>query len=447
MAGFFGKRNRSGPAAFAFGIDGVPHSLITKLMDEGVMPRASEIFHNGTLHKMKVTLPEISAVSWTSFMTGSGPGTHGVFGFTDFKPGSYKIRFPSFAELKAPTLWDRLGERGKLSVVINQPSTYPAREIPGSLISGFVAIDLRRAVHPPFLLNKLEQLDYEIDVDSARGGADPEHLFRELDSTLRGRERVWEYLWERGKWDFFELVVTGTDRLMHFQMHALADSTDRYHQRCLDYYNKVDLFLGKVFDRFVDEINGGKSPTGFYVFSDHGFAEIQREFYMNAWLCREGYLSFVTQQPESLTEVAAPTRAFCLDPTRVYVNRKDRFPGGSVDPGDVPELCREIRDKLMAVEFEGEKIFQAVHTGDKLYSGPEAHRAPDLVVVTKDGFDCKGWIRTGEPFGRSHFTGMHTWDDAFLWTAETMPDLFDITDIAGVIEKRLLDGDRQGDTS
>ncbi len=416
-------------------------------MADGVMPRASGIFGTGQLHKMKVTLPEVSAVSWTSFMTGSSPGNHGIYGFTDFKPGSYDIRYPAFTEMKTPTLWDRLGEGGKRSVVINQPATYPAREIPGSLISGFVAIDLRRAVHPPFLMNKLKQLDYEIDVDSARGAADPEHLFRELDSTLRGRERAWEYLWERGKWDFFELVVTGTDRLMHFQMHAIADSNDHYHQRSLDYYNKVDQFLGKVFDRYVDEMNGGRSSDGFFVFSDHGFAEIRQEFYMNAWLCREGYLSFSVEKPESIADLTVGTKAFCLDPTRIYINRKDRFPGGTVEPGEVFELCGEIRDKLIAVEFEGEKIFQAVHRGEELYSGPEAHRAPDLVVVANDGYDCKGWIRTGEPFGRSRFTGMHTWDDAFLWTAETMPDRFDITDIAGVIEKRLLDGDREGVTS
>jgi predicted AlkP superfamily phosphohydrolase/phosphomutase len=422
-------------------MDGVPHSLVTRLTDEGVMPRAAEIFGGGTLHRMKVTLPEVSAVSWTSFMTGSGPGNHGVYGFTDFKPQSYAIRFPAFTEMKAPTLWDRLGEKGRLSVVVNQPATYPAREIPGALVSGFVAIDLARAVHPPFLLRKLEQLGYEIDVDSARGAEDPENLFRQLESTLRGRERAWEYLWERGKWDFFELVVTGTDRLMHFQMHAIADSSDHYHQRCLDYYNKVDRFLGRVFDRFVAETNGGRTPEGFFVFSDHGFTEIRQEFYLNAWLCREGYLKFATAQPESLAEISAPTRAFCLDPTRIYLNRKDRFPGGVVEGGEIPELCAEIGEKLMAVEWDGEPVFRAAHRGDEIYAGAEAHRAPDLVMVARDGFDCKGWLRTGETFGRSRFTGMHTWDDAFLWTAEAMPEEFDITDIAGVIERRLLDGD------
>jgi len=139
----FWKKRRSGPKACVFGIDGMPHTLLTRLMDQEVMPRAREIFGGGGLHRMKVTLPEVSAVSWPSFMTGRNPGTHGIYGFTEFEPRSYRIRFPGFSSLKVPTLWDRLGEGGKRSVVVNQPSTYPAREIPGVLVSGFVAIDIR----------------------------------------------------------------------------------------------------------------------------------------------------------------------------------------------------------------------------------------------------------------------------------------------------------------
>ncbi len=77
---------------------------------------------------MKASLPEISAVSWTDFMTGTNSGTHGIFGFTDFKPDSYELRFPNFLDVKAPTFWDTLGAKGKKSIIINQPSTYPARQ-------------------------------------------------------------------------------------------------------------------------------------------------------------------------------------------------------------------------------------------------------------------------------------------------------------------------------
>ena len=102
-----GKKKKS----VVFGIDGLPHSMIEKFIDQGVMPYMGTLAKAGNLTKMKVTLPEISAVSWPSFMTGSNPGTHGIYGFTELRPGSYDMYFPAFKDLKCPTFWDKLGEK------------------------------------------------------------------------------------------------------------------------------------------------------------------------------------------------------------------------------------------------------------------------------------------------------------------------------------------------
>ena len=134
--------------ACVIGLDGVPYGMIAELARRGVMSTMARLIDIGHLHQMKASLPEISAVSWTDFMTGTNSGTHGIFGFTDFKPQSYDIRFPNFLDVKAPTLWDKLGAKGRRSIVINQPSTYPARKIEGVLISGFVALELAKAVWP-----------------------------------------------------------------------------------------------------------------------------------------------------------------------------------------------------------------------------------------------------------------------------------------------------------
>src|SRR3990170_3239984 len=126
------------------GLDGVPYSLLKRFTRDGTMPGLAEIINRGNLSKMNVTLPEISSVSWSSFMTGVSPGTHGIFGFVDLKENSYKMTFPSFKDLRVPTFWERLGEKGKRCIVINQPSTYPAKKINGVLVSGFVAIDMAK---------------------------------------------------------------------------------------------------------------------------------------------------------------------------------------------------------------------------------------------------------------------------------------------------------------
>ena len=133
MAALWSKKKKR---VCVVGLDGVPYTLLNRFIEDGTMPALAEIVRTGCLSKMRVTLPEISAVSWPSFMTGKNPGHHAIFGFTDLKPQSYSLRFPSFKDLRAPTIWDKLSERKKRSVVINQPSTYPARPIEGALISG-----------------------------------------------------------------------------------------------------------------------------------------------------------------------------------------------------------------------------------------------------------------------------------------------------------------------
>ena len=122
-------------------------------------------------------------------MTGTGPGEHGIFGFLDLKPGSKEIRFASFRDVKVPTLWDRLGKKKKTSVVINQPSTYPARPIPGVLVSGFVALDLQRAVYPAKYFSDLKRSNYELDIDTLQARKDSEYLVQSLDSSLNGRTK------------------------------------------------------------------------------------------------------------------------------------------------------------------------------------------------------------------------------------------------------------------
>ena len=96
------------------------------------------------------------------------PGKHGIYGFTEAKPGTQTIFFPNFGNVRCDTLWDVAGRAGKRCIVLNVPNTYPARAMNGLLVSGFVAINLERAVYPASLLPRLTAQSYRIDVDYTR---------------------------------------------------------------------------------------------------------------------------------------------------------------------------------------------------------------------------------------------------------------------------------------
>lgn len=396
------------------------------------MPRVAELMGSATLRAMRASLPEISSVSWSSFMTGTQPGEHGVFGFTDLKPDSYRIRFPTFPEVPAPTLWDRLGERGLRSLVINQPATYPARTIPGTLVSGFVAVDLTRSVKPLRHLAALRRIGYRIDIDIVRGREDHDALFRDLHQTLRLRERALTQLWDEVDWDLLQVVVTGTDRLYHFLYDAVEDESHPRHEQALEYHRAVDGFVGRVLDRL-----SGLQPNAherFWMLSDHGFCAIRQEVQLNAWLREQDELRI---DGDELDAIAPESRAFVLDPGRIYVHRSDRFPRGTVPPEEAESVAEELAERLLALRYDGAPVIREVFRGVEIYSGPFATRGPDLVALAHPGFDLKGSPAAARVFGRTALVGMHTYDDAFLLSPRPIEGDLWIGDLAAILDREL----------
>lgn len=411
------------------GMDGVPYSMLQDLARKGVMPTINTLINSGHLHKMKASLPEISSVSWTNFMTGTNPGTHGIFGFTDLKEHTYDLCFPNFSDIKTETFWDKLGDQKKMSVIINQPSTYPARKINGILISGFVAIEMAKAVFPLALKEPLEKMGYQIDIDTARAREDHEFLWQDLARTLEGRHKAFGSLWETD-WDYFEIVITGTDRLQHFLWDAYKDENHIYHTNFLDYYRQLDRFIEKIVDAFTAQKDG---DDRLYLLSDHGFAGIKQEVYLNVWLEQEGYLSFDTSSPKDLSDISATSRAFTMDPNRIYLNLKDKFPEGPIGLSEKQALKQEITERLKGLEFEGQKVVREVFDAEEIYSGPHVASGPDLIVLSEYGYDMKGSVKKKELFGRSNLQGMHTWDDAFFWANTEKGKDLSISDLSGII--------------
>ena len=426
-------RRRKRKKLCVVGLDGVPIGLLRRLAERGVMPRLAEILQGGALRQMRAALPPVSSVSWSSFMTGANPAEHGIFGFTEVTPDSYQLRFPTFSDLAVPTFWDRLGESGRRCAIINQPATYPARAVPGVMISGFVALSLSKSVWPREHLPALERMGYRIDVDSQKGREDPDALLGELEATLATRLKAAAYFWERENWDYFQVVVTGTDRLHHFLWRAVDQEDDPRHERAMSYYQAVDGLIAEMWDRLHEGASGDREGEGFVLLSDHGFTAVEQEVRLNAWLRENGYLEYTSEDPKSVADIGPGTRAFALDPGRIYVNAKGRFSRGCVDPGEAAALRDEIAEKLRGLSFEGAPVIAHVFTREEAYEGPKFDLAPDLVAISHDGFDLKGTTRGGDVFAMTHFQGMHTWEDAFVWTMLLVPEDPEIGDLAAVM--------------
>lgn len=414
--------------AVVIGLDGVPFSLLQKLILKGIMPNFAKIASQGVFVPMETTFPEVSSVSWTSFMTGKNPGEHGIYGFMELKPGSYQMTFPNSGNIRAKTIWEHLGEEGKRSVVLNLPQTYPAKPMNGILTSGFVALDLKKATYPDSAYEYLNKIGYKIDVEAEKAQTSLAALADDINLTFTKRREAFLHFLTTEPWDLFIAIVTETDRLHHFLWAAWEDEKHPQHQFFLDFYRQTDALIGEVAAKLPPE-------TDLYLLSDHGFCGIKQEVYLSYWLSQEGYLKFDKEPPDSFNDINSTTKAFALDPSRIYIHLEGKYPRGTVKQADYNKLRQEIKAKLLQLSFNNEKVIKAVYLKEEIYQGPYLDQAPDLVVWSERGYDLKGSIKKQSLFGRTHFSGAHTRDDAFFLADKKLdlPNDFNITKIASLI--------------
>ena len=320
---------------------------------------------------------------------------------------NYAYRFPSFKTLPVKTIWERLGEKGYGSIIINLPDTYPVRPLKGKMVSGFVALDLKQAVYPPTLLSFLESMDYRVDVDTALARTEPKLFLKELTDILQKRYRLYREL-RKEPWDLFLFTITGTDRLHHFFFNVWDRGGEPFHREFTDYYRSVDSIIGEITEDME------KQGIPFILLSDHGFVKIKKEVYLSQYLKEWGYLDFTESQPKNLKSIAAGSRIFALDPSRLYINLKGKYGYGCVESQDYDKLREEIKQKFLKLTIDNESVIQAVYFKEELYSGKYLEQAPDLVLLSHYGFDLKAGITRNYLNDKTFFEGMHSWDNALL---------------------------------
>ena len=329
--------------AVIIGLDGIPYSLLASYLAKGIMPRFQEMAASGQLLPMRSTLPEVSSVAWSSFMTGKNPGEHGIFGFMELDRQTYEYCFPNFSSLKVPAFWEKLG---LTTVALNIPQTYPARPMQGVIVSGFVALDLEKAVYPRRIFEYLRAANFRLDVRSQLAVKDPGAFFQDLFEVFDKRVAAIKYLYDNEPWQLFIATITETDRLHHFFYDSAAGGP--YHDIFIDFYGRLDAFLGEMFER------SQRDRALFLTCSDHGFAPIKTEVYVNRLLQDHGLLKITGK--DGFKGITADSQVFCLDPARVYVHLKGKYARGTVNASEYETLRSEIKALFDTLTFEGMKV-------------------------------------------------------------------------------------------
>jgi predicted AlkP superfamily phosphohydrolase/phosphomutase len=140
------------------GLDGLEPGIVEAMLERGDLPNLAKIRAGGSYTRLKTTYPAQTPVAWSSFMTGTNPGAHGIFDFISRDPATYLpdvalTRFERPKNMLAQPrvvnrregvpLWQPLSKAGIPSTILRCPCTFPPETLQGRMLAGVGVPDLR----------------------------------------------------------------------------------------------------------------------------------------------------------------------------------------------------------------------------------------------------------------------------------------------------------------
>lgn len=158
----------AGPGIFVLGVDGMDPEILARMMGEGKLPNLKKLAEEGSFQPLGTTTPPQSPVAWSTFVTGTDPGGHGIFDFVHRDPKTY---FPT-SSATAPVhdvgsavelfgwylpmggeevlnnrsgtpWWDLLSAAGVDVEAYRVPGNYPVPPSEAAVLSGMGTVDMR----------------------------------------------------------------------------------------------------------------------------------------------------------------------------------------------------------------------------------------------------------------------------------------------------------------
>lgn len=424
------------------GLDGGTWTILDPWIRDGTLPALGRIRERGAWGPLTSTLPPLTPPAWATFLTGKGPGKHGVFHFAeasattaDFAAGTPQL--VDSRSIQSSTLWDILGHHGRRIVTINVPMSYPPRPVPGVMVTCLLTPpDAPVFTYPPELSPLLS--GYRIDLERfigekpfARDEDGARHkriveptleLVREFHEMEETRVETALELMRSEPWDAFTVVFTAPDRMGHYlwPYHFSEDDTApamepsmhrALHAAIRDVYRVIDRGIG----RLIDEAG----PNAHVILlSDHGMGPaysknvqwdswlhskglvaLDRDFASSpdTWMLRLGIprdrLGAAVRRIPGLRSSRAVGRARASKSARVDLQRSTAYyvrlydPLGGIRINATGAARASLRDRLRKEIKEltdpstGRPVVRQVIDREECYSGPYARSMPDLLIL------------------------------------------------------------------
>jgi predicted AlkP superfamily phosphohydrolase/phosphomutase len=252
-------------------------------------------------------------------------------------------------------------------------------------------------------------------------------------NTQQEREKVFFDVLGKIKSGLIVQVFEATDRVQHMCWRYLPGSKSPAPKPASDpevvegiarCYGRMDAFLEKLLAKL-------KPKDLLLIVSDHGFNAFDREFHLNTWLHRQGYLALKPGKSRSDKWYAdvdwSKSRAYGQGLNGIFLNLKGRESEGIVEPGEEAQrLKREIKEKLLQARDEerGQAPVKAAFIREEIYRGPYVENAPDIVVGYRTGYRVS-WESAVNYVGDRVFSdNTRPWSGDHCFTRDQVPGIF-----------------------
>ncbi len=422
------------------GLDGATFDVLNPLMAAGRMPHLAHLIETGTAGTLYSTRPPITPAAWTTFMTGKGPGRHGIVDFEKYDVRTNTLSFNSTYEIREKTIWEILSEKGCRVGSINLPMTYPPRKVNGFMISGFetpsIEVDF---THPPDLkaeiLRRWPGYSYRNDWQRKAFGGNGllQRNLRYIEESFQQGYELTTHCGERFGWDVMMVLFKLVDNLQHKAWKYLDPKTaSRYPQRAAMAANCFTAL-----DRTLADLTeyARQKQALILIMSDHGHGSLDGKAQPNSLLQQWGYLKIKSRVAQArrrtqtivermLGKTAkrfdanvgiehdliidwSQTRACVMHAGMygfLYVSLKGRQPDGVVEREEYEPVREDLRKRFLSVACtrpDGEtiQVFPEVHRTEELYNcnRDEQPWLPDLLLVPHPGLAVVRKIRGSQP--------------------------------------------------
>jgi predicted AlkP superfamily phosphohydrolase/phosphomutase len=421
------------PKTLIIGIDGGTWKVLKPLIKENKLPYLKKLMASSAWGTLETTIPPITAVAWSSFVTGKNPGQHGLFDFLKRKTNSYQLIPIDASQRKEKAIWDIMNQNKKKTMIIGVPVTYPPTKIDGVMLSGMLTPKGGQVCSSKRILKAIQKNvgEYLPCPEKTYSPKETDQMLNNLIKEVQSKTQTSLYLMENYDWDCLMVVFNASDGVMHAWWQYWDKNHPRHQKRkAKEFQEKITQVFQEI-DQSINQLTtkAGKNPN-LFIMSDHGLGPLENFFQTNNWLIQEGFLvlrknwlskfkyflfksgftyknifQIINQlglkQTKKLDKRRTvrkladqlflsfqdvdwnKTKAYSLGYIgQIYLNLQGREPQGIIKPGkEYQETRNEIIKRLRALKHPQtkKKFITQIYKKEKIYQGKNLNQAPDII--------------------------------------------------------------------